>query len=222
MVFHIYLRSSALPEKLLIVQPFRKFRSILRSPKVHRRVHRRPPLVPILSQFEPVHTIPSYLRYILIFSTHLRLGLSSGLFHSGFPTNNLYSFLVSPIRATCLAHLILLDWIILIMFVWNYRNLNWFLKIPEDYKDKSLERKVYKINQPWLEVTLFVIHTDLYFSSPFSIIYSHHAQSWISQPQFILAIPLSFIIFNYIQDLGNRRPKITHIFWYTRYVTING
>jgi hypothetical protein len=34
-------------------------------------------------------------------SIHLRLGLPSGLFPSGFPTNNLYTFLFSPIRATC-------------------------------------------------------------------------------------------------------------------------
>jgi hypothetical protein len=34
-----YLRSSVLPEKLLIVQPVRKFPAILRNPKVHHRVH---------------------------------------------------------------------------------------------------------------------------------------------------------------------------------------
>jgi hypothetical protein len=42
--------------------------------------------------------------------THLRLGLPSGLFPSGFP-NILYAFLV----ATCPAYLILLDLIILIL-----------------------------------------------------------------------------------------------------------
>jgi hypothetical protein len=37
----------------------------------------------------------------LIFSIHPHLGLPSGLFLSGFPTNSLYAFLFSPIRATC-------------------------------------------------------------------------------------------------------------------------
>jgi hypothetical protein len=50
---------------------------------------------------------------ILMLSIHLRLGLPSGLFPFGFHTNNLHTFLFSPIRATCHAHLILLDFIFL-------------------------------------------------------------------------------------------------------------
>jgi hypothetical protein len=48
-------------------------------------------------------------------STHLYLGLPSGLFPSGFPTNNLYMVLFFPIHATCPVHLILLNLIILII-----------------------------------------------------------------------------------------------------------
>jgi hypothetical protein len=95
LTFFTYVRSWAFPEKLPIVQPFRKFPAILRNPKVHHRVRKSPLLVTILSQFDPVPTIPSYLSKIhLILSTHLRLGLPIGLFPSGFPTNILYAFIL--------------------------------------------------------------------------------------------------------------------------------
>ena len=73
---------------------------ILWNPKVHYRIHKRPPPVPILSQRDPVHTPhPTHCRSILILSSHLYLGLPSGLFPSCFLTKILYMPLHAPIGA---------------------------------------------------------------------------------------------------------------------------
>jgi hypothetical protein len=61
-----------------------------------------------LPSANPIQSTPPHLtslRSILILSYHLRLGLPSGLFPSGFPTKTLYTPLSSPIRPvrpTCL------------------------------------------------------------------------------------------------------------------------
>ena len=68
--------------------------------------HRHLPLSSASSiQAMPPH--PTSWRTILILSSHLRLGLPSGLFPSRFLTKTLYTPLLSPIGATCPAHLIL-------------------------------------------------------------------------------------------------------------------
>jgi hypothetical protein len=92
---------------------------ILWNPKFHYRIHNSPLIAPILSQIDPAH--PTSRRSILILSSSLRLGLPSGLLRSGFPTTTLYVPLLFPIRATCCAHLSLLDLITRMIFGEEYR-----------------------------------------------------------------------------------------------------
>ena len=67
---------------------------------------------------------PTSWRLILILSSRLCLGLSSGLFPSGFPNKTLYTPILSPIRATCLAHLTLLLFITRTILGEEYRSFS--------------------------------------------------------------------------------------------------
>ena len=80
-----------------------------------------------LSWASSIQSIPTYhtsWKSILILFSHLRLGLSSCLFPSGFLHQNpVYAFPL-PIRATCPAHLILLYFITRTIFGEQYRSLS--------------------------------------------------------------------------------------------------
>lgn len=75
--------------------------NILLNPKVQYRVHNGPPVVPTVTQTNPVYnTLTNISKIHLMLSSHLRLCFPSGVFLSDFPTKSLYVFVFSP----CVLH----------------------------------------------------------------------------------------------------------------------
>ena len=106
-----------------LVQKFPSFYVNSRFITVLTRIHHLSLSWPrSIQSIPPSH--PTYGISVLILSSRLRLGLPSGHFPSGFPTKTLYTPLLSPIRATCPAHFILLDFITRTIFDEQYRSLS--------------------------------------------------------------------------------------------------
>jgi len=74
------------------------------------------------SSIQSILPYPTSWRSILILSSHLSLGLPNGLFPLGFPTKTLYTPLLSPTRATCPAHLPILDFVTRTILGAEYRS----------------------------------------------------------------------------------------------------
>jgi hypothetical protein len=84
-------------EKLIITRLVKNSPPFMELCKVHYRVHKTPPLVPILSQMHLDHNFTPYSPRIQFnINLHLRLNHPSGLFPSSFPTKTLYAFIISP------------------------------------------------------------------------------------------------------------------------------
>jgi hypothetical protein len=146
------------------------FPNVLQNPKVHYRVHKSPPFAPILNQMNPIQITSFYssnIHFNIIL--HLRLGLSSGLFPSGFHTKILYAFLFAPKRATCSDHIIFLNLIILIIFDEKYklRSSSSCNFLPTSFHFSHLwfkcsQHPVFKYFLLLISETKFHTHTKLY------------------------------------------------------------
>jgi hypothetical protein len=93
---------------------------------------------------EPDESSPYHPRSVLILSTYLRLGLSSGLYFLSFHTITL----CTPrrfMRATCHAHLILLDLIVLNMS-------------DEDLHNIKKQRDIQAIHDPIVPADIGTFH----------------------------------------------------------------
>jgi len=148
---------------------------------------------------------PTSWKSILILSSHIHLGLPSGLFPSGFPTKTLYTPLLSPIRATCSAHFILLDFITGTVLGEQYRSLR-----------SSLCSFLHSLITSSLLVPNILLNT--LFSNTLSLCSSLNVIDHVSHPYKTETVYLNTIQFNFrsynISWVNTRRKNYGQYVWH--------
>jgi len=144
-ILHRYLltpRSTVLLQKLTSLQLVKKFPTFYGARRfITAFTSARHLSLSSASLIQSTLLHPTTWRSILILSSHLCLGLPSGLFPSGFPTKTPYTPLPSHIRATCPTHLILLDFITQTILGEKYRVRINYWRILQSHIFTNTEQK---------------------------------------------------------------------------------